>query len=292
MFRHPVAPSELTKEQLRKSLRSSVLDGASYSAMLGFTQNYVTPYALALQASVTQIGLLSSIPNVMMVLTQLFAPSLSEKVGSRKTFIVPLLFLQALTWLPILLIAYIFPAQQVWWLVLFISLGTTCEAMTTAPWSSLMADLVPGEVRGRYFSSRSRIGNMVTMVFSLIAGGILQALTKNAFIGFSIIFAGAFVSRCLSAYFLSQMYEPSITIAKNNQQSIFKLIPKLISTNVGKFILFIGLVNATANMAGPFFSVYMLRDLKFNYITYVIISSITTLVMLFFMPYWGKRIDR
>ncbi len=261
--------------------------------MLGFTQNYIIPYALALKASVTQIGLLSSIPNAVMASTQLFSPFLSEKAGSRKSFIVPLAFVHGLTWIPVLLTVYIFPTQQVWWLIFFITLGTIFDSMSATPWSSMMADLVPEEVRGRYFSSRSRIAGFVAMIFSFIAGGILQAFTKNVFTGFSIILGGAFVSRCFSVYFLAQMDEPQAAITtKNNQQSIFKLSSILGSTNTGKFILYSALINFAANIAGPFFSVYMLRDLKMNYLTYVIIASTATLVTLLCLPYWGKRVDR
>ena len=38
------------------------MDGSVYSAMLGLTQDYVVPFALALKATVLQVGLLSSIP--------------------------------------------------------------------------------------------------------------------------------------------------------------------------------------------------------------------------------------
>ncbi|MCX6003808.1 MAG: MFS transporter [Chloroflexi bacterium] len=260
--------------------------------MLGLTQNYITPYALAMKASTTQIGLLSSIPSAAMVFTQLFAPRLAEKAGSRKSFILPAAFLHCLMWLPILLIPYIFPSQQIWWLIAFVTLGTAFDSLSMAPWSSMMADLVPGEVRGRYFSSRNRISGLVAMIFSFIAGGILQVLTNNTFLGFSIIFAGALVSRFFSVYFLSQMYEPPAVVPKSKQQDILKLSRTLNSTNVGRFILYCAFINFTVYLAGPFFSVYMLRDLKFSYLTYVIIGSTASLVTLLCMPYWGKRIDR
>jgi len=44
--------------------------------------------------------------------------------------------------------------------------------------------------------------------------------------------------------------------------------------------------------SSPFFSVYMLRDLKFNYVTYVIINAASTLATMLFMPLWGKRVDK
>ncbi|MDD5288537.1 MAG: MFS transporter [Dehalococcoidales bacterium] len=286
------SPANLTKDQVKKSLKNSVLDGSFYSAMLGLTQNYTTPYALAMNASTTQVGFLTGIPYMAMVLTQLISPTLTERVGSRKGFILPVAFLNGLMWLPILLIPYIFPSKEIWWLIAFITLCTAFDALSNAPWNSMMADLVPGELRGRYFSSRNRINGLGALILSFVAGGILQVFTRNPFIGFSIIFAGAMVSRFASVYFLSQMVEPPVVIPQNKQSSIFKLSLTLGSTNIGKFILYNALINFAANFSGPFFSVYMLRDLKFNYLTYVIVNSTAALATLIFMPFWGKRIDR
>ncbi|PKH45509.1 MFS transporter [Dehalococcoides mccartyi] len=84
----------------RKSLDNSIKDGAAYSAMLGLTQDYITPFALALKASVPQIGILSALPNLSVALSQLFAPFLSEKAKSRKSFVFKAVLLQAVCFLP------------------------------------------------------------------------------------------------------------------------------------------------------------------------------------------------
>jgi len=46
-------------------LKYSIADGSAYSAMLGLIQDYVVPFALALKATIVQVGLLSSIPNLV-----------------------------------------------------------------------------------------------------------------------------------------------------------------------------------------------------------------------------------
>ena len=260
--------------------------------MLGLTQSYITPYALAMNASTTQIGFLTGIPSIAMVLTQLVSPILVEKTGNRKRLLLLAAFFHTLMWLPILLIPYIFHSYQVWWLIAFITLLTALDFLGNAPWNSMMADIVPVEVRGRYFAERSRINNLVALILSFVAGGILQVLTKNIFMGFSIIFAGAIVSRFFSFYFLSQMVYPSVVVPKTKQASILKLATTLGSTNIGKYILFNTLMNLSVSFSAPFFSVYMLRDLKFSYLTYVIINATSVLAMLIFMPFWGKRIDK
>ena len=111
-------PSGLTQKQVRKSLKNSVLDAASYSSMAGLTQNYITPYALAMDATTTQIGFLTAIPYLAMIMMQLVAPTLAERAGSRKRYILAGAFLHSLIWVPILLIPFIFhtgPGLARWW---------------------------------------------------------------------------------------------------------------------------------------------------------------------------------
>jgi len=285
-------PSGLTKKQVKKSLKNSVLDAASYSSMAGLTQNYITPYALAMNATTAQVGFLTAIPYLAMILTQMIAPTLAERAGSRKRFILAGAFLHSLVWLPICLIPFIFQTNRIWWLILFVTLCVAFDSIGNAPWNSMMADLVPEQIRGHYFSYRTRISAMVSLLLSFVAGGILQLLTKNIFLAFSMIFAGASISRFFSTWFLSQMVEPPAVKPKTKQASIFELSLTLGSTNIGKFIIFNALLTFTTNLASPFFSVYMLSDLKFNYLTYFIATAIPTLITLLCIPFWGKIVDR
>jgi MFS family permease len=280
-----------SRYKVRRSLRLSVLDAAAYSAMAGLTQNYITPFALALKATTMQIGLLSSAPSFTMALAQLATPNLSERAGSRKGFILPVVFMHALMWLPILLIPFVFPVPKVWWLIGFITLSGVLDSMANPAWGSMMADLVREEVRGRYFSFRGRIAGFITLIFSFIGGGVLQLFTGNGFVGFVIIFSGAMLFRLLSLYFLSGMYEPPISYGKGSRQSLLHMVRRLGSSNLGRFILYVALINFATNIAGPFFAVYMLRDLKFNYVTYMVINSFTAIATLFFVTFWGRRAD-
>ena len=279
------------RNAVRQSLRLSILDGSAYAAMLGLTQNYVTPFALALKATTAQIGLLSSIPSLIIGFSQLAAPNLSERAGSRKGIILPMVFIHAIMFIPILLVPFIFHNSQVWWLIAFITIGTVSDAITNPPWGSMMADLVPSGLRGRYFSSRGRISGTIALVFSFIAGGILQFLTKTPFIGFAILFGGAAVFRLLSFYFLSQMYEPEEPENIEDDRSLAHMVRHVGSTNLGRFTLYVALLSLVTNIASPFFSVYMLRDLHFNYVTFTIVVASTSIAGLIFVTFWGKRAD-
>jgi MFS family permease len=261
--------------------------------MLGLTQNYITPYALTMKASTQEIGLLTSVPNFTMAAVQFAAPALSERMGSRKGFILRMALMHALMWLPILLIPYLFQTRQVWWLIALMTLSTAFDSALNPVWGSMMADLVPPEMRGRYFGGRNRITGFISTVFTYVAGGILQVLTGNTNLAFTIIFGGAIASRLVSFYFLSQMYEPfSPATEKRGHDGLLKIARGLFSTNIGVFIIFCALINFTATLAAPFFAPYMLDDLQFSYIVYTIMNSTASLATIGFMTWWGKRMDR
>ena len=45
------------------------------------------------------------------------------------------------------------------------------------------------------------------------------------------------------------------------------------------------------SVASLFLAVYMLRDLKFNYLTYVAVTATASLANLIFVTFWGSRAD-
>jgi MFS family permease len=278
--------------KVKKSLKLSVLDGSAYAAMLGLTFNYITPFALALKATTAQVGLLTSIPNLIMAVSQLAAPDLAERAGSRKGLILPVVFLHALMFIPILLIPFVLPSGQVWWCIGFVTLNTVLGALANPAWGSMMADLVPPSLRGRYFSFRGRVTGIITFVFSLIGGGILQVFTGSILTGFAILFGAAAVFRLVSLYFLAGMYEPLDPSQKKNGPGLFELIGKMRSSNLGKFTIFVALISFTTNLANPFFAVFMLKDLNFSYTTYMVVISFSAISNLLFQTFWGSRADR
>jgi MFS family permease len=93
-----------------------------------------------MQATTQQIGYLTSIPNFATMLVLLWTPLLSERARSRKAFIIPIDLFLCLLWLPILAIPFLFHTNQLWWLIIFVTLSTVAGNIIGAPWSAMMAD--------------------------------------------------------------------------------------------------------------------------------------------------------
>jgi MFS family permease len=260
--------------------------------MSGLTLNYITPFALALKATTVQIGYLTSFPALTTAVSQLAAPNLTEKIGSRKGLILPSVFLHALLWIPVMLLPFIIHSYQVWWLIALITLSAIFGSVANPSWGSMMADLVPMHLRGKYFGLRGQITGIISLIFGLVGGGILELFKGNVFAGFALLFGGAAVFRFLSFYYLTGMYEPPFSREREERRSLLDVAKSVFSSNIGKFTLYVTLINLTVNIAGPFFSVYMLRDLGFSYTAYVINSSAFSVAFLLFQTWWGRRADK
>jgi len=137
------------------------------------------------------------------------------------------------------------------------------------------------------------VGYFVTLIFSFVAGGLLQIYTDNTRLAFTIIFAGAMIGRLVSLYFLSRMSEPHPALSRAvSKESLPQMARNLFSTNIGRFIFFVFFLNLAQNIAAPFFSPYLLSELKVSYINYQIINATAVIITILTVVWWGRRADK
>ncbi|MCF6153700.1 MAG: MFS transporter [Candidatus Brocadia sp.] len=287
------APQSKQQEEVavKKSLNLSIKDGVAFAATTGFGDNYINPFAVALGASNFQIGLLSSLPQFLPALIQLKVADVTERLGSRKKIIVRSVFFHAFMLLPIAFIPYLPEFLQVGALIGFCTLYMLFASLAGPAWGSLMADLVPVRRRGAFFSKRSRLIGIVTLATTFLAGYILHLSKTQSLVGFTVIFSLAMISRYISCYFLSRMYEPPLEVMREHYFSFGAFLRRLNIGNFGKYVVFQSSFNFAVFLASPFFPVFMLRDLGFSYLTYTIVVTTVPLATILSISYWGRYSD-
>lgn len=279
------------KGKIRQSLRNSFLDGAFCSAMLGFTEQYITPFAVALKATSAQIGMLTAFPSLVGSLIQLKSADVTEHLKSRMRIITVFIFFHALMYLPILLIPFVFKENKALWLILFVTMAASFNAFPGPAWTSLMADHIPPKRRGKYFGWRNRLLGIITVTCAFMAGFILNIFGKERLTGFVFIIGLAFVSRLISWYFLRKMYEPPMKVSKEHYFTFWDFVKRVRESNFAKFVLYVASISFAVNMSGPFFAVFMLRDLNFSYATYTVVVTSSTIATLLSIGIWGRHAD-
>ena len=282
---------------VRKSLHYSILDGVFASIMLGINETFMTPYALFMKASAGMIGILSSMPNLAGALLQMKSAVLTERFGSRKALIKISILIHALMLVPVILIPYIFKTNQALFLIIFYTICIAFNGIAFPAWSSMMSDLVAENERGRYFGRRNMLTGII-YVISMLAGGVIlyfmstgHAEDRRIVCGFSVIFLIAFLSRLISWHYLNKMHEPPFAIRDEHRFTMLDFLKRVGKSNFGRFVFFIAAINFTVFLVSPFFAVYMLNDLKFNYMTFAIVTVASQLTMFVSMNLWGLHAD-
>ena len=277
----------------QKSLRYSVIDGAFNSAMLGFGETFLKPFAIALKATNSQIGFLTSIPTLVGAITQLVSANLVEKFKERKKLVTLAVLMQALVWLPIFLIPLIFKTIKIELLLFFVMLYAAFGNFATPAWASWIGDLVDENERGKYFGLKSKLAGFVLFITVFLGGYFLDIFSKYSILtAFSILFAISMVARLFSFYYLSKIYEPKYVAEKKNEFTLLHFIKEMKQTNYGLFVIYTSLMNFAVYIAAPFFAVYMLKDLNFGYLDYTLVIVASSVSSFLAMTYWGRLSDK
>ena len=288
--------TEKIKHSKEKALSQSINEGSASSFSSSIGDSYITPFALALNANPLQIGLLSSFSGLASPLSQLLGSRLMKK-HSRKKIVLRFVFLQSLLWIPIALLGILFykniiPSSLPYLLIIFFSLLIGIGGLAYPAWFSWMGDLVPAKDRGRYFSIRNTATGIVGLAGVLIGAIVLDTFKKTGIviIGFSILFFSAFIFRLISFSIFRKQYAPKFKVQKGDYFSLFDFIKRF--DNFGKFAVYQALFYFALMIGSPFFAVYMLKELQFSYITFMIVTMSSSVFYLIFTPLIGKFSDK
>ncbi|MDH5302205.1 MAG: MFS transporter [Gammaproteobacteria bacterium] len=279
--------------QVDKSLRHSVKDGVAYSVMSGAGESYFSAFAVMLKATPGQIGLLAALPQLMASIAQMLSAWLGQRYQKRKPIILIGAHIQCLSWLPMIVLPWIFPEQAVPLFLLAVMMYYFGSNMTLPQWSSLMGDLVDQRRRGRYFAYRTRLASVTSFIALLGAGMLLHLFDKSgyAFAGFASIFAIAMFARMVSIHQLKQMYDPPGQTAVLEIPNWRLWRQQFINSPFALFSMYFAFMQFATAIASPFFSVYLLRELNLSYFQFTLNMSAIILAQFLTLNWWGRIAD-
>lgn len=277
-----------------RSLRHSVRDAAAYSVMTGGGETYFSAFAVFLKATTTQMALLASLPSLLGSFAQLFSAWWGHRKGLRKSLIMNGVYLQAATWLPLMALPILFPEHAVPLLIVCVICYQACGHLAIPQWSSMIGDLVPEQSRGRFFARRTRLASVMSFVALILAGTALHYFDGSGMtlIGYLAIFIVAAAARLISAYHLSQMYDPPRTGATFSIPTTGDLLRRVRHSAFARFSFFFAAMQFSVAIASPFFTLYMLRDLHFTYLMFMANTATSVLMQFLTLNMWGRISDR
>jgi MFS family permease len=291
-----ITPEETLRAGNAHSLKAPIRDGVSHAVMLGAGETYLGPYGIFLQATTLQVGLLATLPQLFGAVMQWASALVMDRIGSRRAFICAGAFFQATLWIPIALLPFLAGRgpRPVLILLGFLLLYYGANGALTPVWNSLIGDLVHPETRGRFFGNRNRLTGMSTFIALLLAGGTLNLFQREgiAQAGFLIIFILAGLARLNSARWLARYDDPEFHLSPEQVFTFLQFLKRSPHSNFAKFVFFVAAINFGVAFSGPYFALYMLRDLQFTYLEFTAVTATATITQFLTVRYWGRLSDR
>jgi MFS family permease len=277
------------RRSLRKNLRNSVSDGAAFSVMVGIGETYIPAFVLALGMGEIAAGLVASIPLLVGAALQMISPWAVVWLGSNRRWVVTSVVLQAASFLPLIGAALaggisvigLFAAVSLYW----------AGGLGAGPaWNTWMETVVPFRVRAPFFAMRTRLGQAGTLVGFLAGGFALQygKHTGRVLEAFAAIFVVAAVCRSLSARFLSRQTESTAVHGRQQNVTLGELCARIRSGSSERLLLYFLAVQVAVQISGPYFSPFMLGQLKISYLDYVGLLATSFLAKIVMLPACGR----
>jgi MFS family permease len=278
----------------RPNRRLLWLDGLISNISESFVTSFVNPFAMALGATNGQIGLLSAVTNLASALGLLPGARLSERSGQRKRIVVLTgglagrLLLIGVAALPLLLGS---PAV-IYAVVALFALRAFFNQLGYPAWSALVADLAPKSIRGRYLGARNIGLAVAALIFTPVAGRLIQGVGGVKGYQASLVIA-ALVGLCATAVFARIRESRSASPTTHPHGESIRDLRAILGYRPFVAFTVVALIwNLALMIAGPFFSVYLVRTLHGTPIQIGILAADYSVGNILGQRLWGRLNDR
>jgi MFS family permease len=274
---------------LARNLSLSVGDVAFYSVMVGVGEQYLSAFSLALGCSDTVAGWIITIPLLAGAALQLVTPWAVQRLGSHRQWVVGCSMIQALSFIP-LMVAAIVGSMPVWLLFTIASFYWGAGLAAGPAWNAWITNIVPAEMRSNYLAKRTRVGQVVLLIAFLGGGELLQygkasGLELRVFLA---LFAMAGLCRFCSVLCLmakSERKRPERTLQSIDWNELRGMWKRGCS---GPLLAYLWIMYASAQIAGPFFTPYLLKDMQVSYREYTLVLGMSILAKALVMPFAAR----
>jgi len=246
---------------------------------------FLTGYLLLLGASSFQIGLVLAIP-ALFNLVQIPAAYVMQRFTNRRLGLIIFAGIHRVFWtltgaVPFLVSEHFYFEMY----IIFYSIAFLSNAIGSVLWSSLISDMVPSQVRGRYFGIRSMLLWGTVSVTLFVGGYILDAYPGMD--GYRILFQICAVGSVMNI--ITLLFYPNMPFEKSSAPNLKLMVKKPFENSVFlRAMLFITGFLFLQNMVVPLFSLIMFSIMELSYFVVSILTIVSTVSMMISYYYWGN----
>lgn len=290
----------LTPDRVNRALTLSIYEGAAWAVMVGLGETYFVADAVRLGASPLQLALIVTLPLALAGVGPLLALSLLGRGTRRRPIAITYALLQMLVLATLAVLEWRGMNGPHALIALACVYQITGQGAGTA-WSSWIADLVPTDIRGRYFARRNR-GIYVSTCGGLVLGGLLLQRLEPASAGmaaagaalghgYAVTFTLAAIFRLVSAYLLLRTPEPEFAGLADRAYAV-RFLGSDRGRQAMKLLSVAAVFHFAVYLSAPYFGPFMLETLRFTYLQYMSASIFVVVCKAVSTLWWGRAVDR
>jgi MFS family permease len=253
-----------------------------------------TGYASSLGAGEFVFGLISALP-VMASLTQILASVLVEKTGRNRFLFLLGGIVQRSLWTLTAFIPYFLPESlsymRVWILLSLITCAAVGGSFVNVTHVSMLAQVIPIGIRGRYITTRQRIITISSLCTGLVSALVLDHVA--GYLGYTLVFFVGGIAGIADILCYIKFQFP-VSPKNETKQSLGRAFADCFkSPKTRNFLLYWGAWSFANNLAGPFFNKYAIEYQHLSYTQIILFGQITcNILAVFILSRWGRFIDR
>jgi MFS family permease len=279
-----------------RTFRLVLYDALASEAMATLTTGvFLAGFLVSLGASNLAIGVLAAVPFAVQFL-QLPAVVLVERLRTRRAICawsagIGRCFLVVAALAPLL-----GGEAGIILLISAVALYQAMAAIAGCSWNSWMRDLVPETEFGRFFGRRAAATTALATALALVCGLLIDRwkalLPDHPAYVYSALFVVSAAIGFYGVWLLSiTPDQPMPPVAGRTPMHALFATP-FRDRNFRRLMLFLGSWNFAANLAAPFFVVYMLKTIGYSMTSIIILTTASQLSNLAALGLWGSLIDR
>jgi len=280
---------------LQSDLRFSLADGGFFGLMVGMGETYLPAFALALGMDELIAGLVATVPIVCGAMLQMAAPKGLRLVGSYRRWVVGCALVQATSFVPLVLAAW--SGAMPVWLLFAVATIYWAHGLATGPaWNTWIGTLIPYRLRAQHFALRSRLNQGAVLIGFVTAGVSLHVGKKEqaTLLAFAALFFTAWLCRLASCYCLWRQSEPEPPDHEDRDVPIREVLSRIRHGSDGRLLVYMLAVQVGLQVAGPYFTPFMLKADKLNlsYLEYCLLIGCSFVAKVTALPLWGRYAHR